>query len=290
MNAGARAEHFFLAGPHGRRYCAYYPVPAGQAARGALLHVAAFGEEMNRSRRATALAARALAAQGWAVLHLDLHGCGDSDGDFAEARWNTWKADLALGHAWLAAHTGGAVGLWGVRLGALLALDYARDAAVTVSSPVSCFLLWQPVLRGTVYLNQMLRQRLASEMLAGSNASSQALRAALRREAQEIGGYLVAPELADAIEALDAGAMPTPRAPVHWLEVVAAPDRPVPAPAERQAWTWRAQGTPASVRAVHDEACWSAPEVAECPRLREATLATLAAPAAPDTEPAREAT
>lgn len=271
MNAAVRAEHFFLAAAHGRRYCAYYPVPAGQAARGALLHAAPFGEEMNRSRRATALAARALAAHGWAVLHLDLHGCGDSDGDFAEARWDTWKADLALGHAWLAERSGQAVGLWGVRLGALLALDYARGAAPAPA----CFVLWQPVLRGAVYLNQMLRQRLASEMLTGGSASSQALRAALRREAQEIGGYLVAPALADAIEALDAGAMPAPGAPVHWLEVVAEADRPVPAPAERQAWTWRAQGTPASVRAVHDEACWSAPEVAECPRLRAATLAVL---------------
>lgn len=287
MNTAVRAEHFFLTGTHGRRYCAYYPVPADQGVCGALLYAAPFGEEMNRSRRATALTARALAAQGWAVLHLDLYGCGDSDGDFGEARWDTWKADLALGHSWLAAHTGQVVGLWGVRLGALLALDYARAAP----APVACFVLWQPVLRGGVYLNQMLRQRLASEMLAGGSASSQALRAALRREAQEIGGYLVAPELADAIEALDAGAMPAPAAPVHWLEVVAAPERPVPAPAERQAWTWRAQDTAAWVRAVHDEACWSAPEVAECPRLREATLAALAASGIePGAEPAREST
>jgi exosortase A-associated hydrolase 2 len=234
--------------------------------------VAPFGEEMNRTRRASALAARALAAQGWAVLQIDLYGSGDSDGEFGEACWDAWLADLALGHAWLAERTGQAVGLWGVRLGALLALDYARAAAL----PVARFVLWQPVLRGAVYLNQLLRLRLASEMLAGGSANRQALRAALRAEAQEISGYMVAPALADAIEVLDAGMLPTPAAPVHWLEIVPAAGRAAPAPSQQQAWTWRAQGATVELQSVHDDACWNTQEVTECPRLRAATLAMLA--------------
>lgn len=275
MNQRPPAEHFFLPAPGGRRYCIYHPAhgEAGAAPQAALLYVAPFGEEMNRTRRASALTARALAAQGCAVLQIDLYGSGDSDGEFGEARWDGWKADLALGHAWLATHSGQAVGLWGVRLGALLALDYARVAAL----PVARFVLWQPVLRGAVYLNQLLRLRLASEMLAGGSTDSRALRAALRAEAQEIGGYLVAPALADAIEALDAGALPTPAAPVHWLEVVAEAGRAAPPPSQQQAWAWRAQGAAVQLQAVHDAACWNTQEIAECAQLRAATLAVMAA-------------
>ncbi|MCC2955042.1 hydrolase 2, exosortase A system-associated [Massilia sp. IC2-477] len=280
MMRPAPAEHFFLPAAAGRRYCVYHPAQGG--ARAALLYVPPFGEEMNRSRRAASVAARALAAQGCAVLQLDLHGSGDSDGEFGEARWDTWKADLALGHAWLAERTQCTPGLWGVRLGALLALDYARAAAV----PVERFVLWQPVLRGAVYLNQLLRMRMASEMLAGEGGrDSRRLRESLRVEAQEIGGYMLAPALADAIEAADAGAFATPAAPLHWLEVVPAAGRPVPQPAQQQAWIWRAQGATVELQAVHDEACWSMAETAECPQLRAATLAALAAPATQGGQP-----
>jgi len=269
------AEHFFLPAAQGRRYCVHYPArePAADGSRTALVQVAAFGEEMNRCRRASALAARALGAQGCDVLQIDLYGSGDSDGDFADARWELWRADLALAHDWLAQRTGREVGLWGVRLGALLALDYARSAAL----PVERFLLWQPVLRGALYLNQLLRMRLASEMLSGGSGDSRALRIALRREPLEIGGYLLAPALAEAIEQADAGAYGAPASPIHWLEVVPAAERGAPPAAQQQAWIWRAQGAQVDLRTVHDEACWSAQEVAECPNLRAATVAVMAA-------------
>lgn len=264
------AEHFFLPGPSGRTYCVHHPAHGER--RGALLYVPPFGEEMNRTRRATTLAARALAARGWTVLQPDLHGTGDSDGEFGNARWNGWKADLALTHDWLADKTGQAVGLWGLRLGALLALDYARTSARKVDR----FLLWQPVLRGAVYLNQLLRIRLAGEILAGGKPDSKALRSVLRTEAMEIGGYMLAPALADAIDAIDAAAMPAPGAPVSWLEVVASAGQPVSRPVQQQALTWRKQGAKVHLQAVHDAACWSTQEVAECPQLRAATLDILA--------------
>jgi len=270
MNSRAPAEHFFLSAVNGQRHCIYHP--ARGTAGAALLYVAPFGEEMNRTRRAAALTARALADQGCAILQIDLYGTGDSDGEFGDARWEGWKDDLALGHAWLAQRTGLAVGLWGVRLGAMLALDYARDAALAPAS----FVLWQPVLRGSAYLNQLLRMRLASEMLAGGKADAKALRAALRTEALEIGGYLLAPALAEAIEALDANTMPAPGAPLHWLEVVADAQRGVPPAARQQEWVWRAKGARMELETVQDEACWNTQEVAECPGLRAATLAAMA--------------
>jgi len=271
----APAENFFLPGAHGRRYCLYHP--ARGAARAALLYVAPFGEEMNRTRRAAALQARALADAGCAVLQMDLYGCGDSDGEFGAARWDIWLQDLALAHAWLAERSGCAVGLWGVRLGALLALDYVRSHESAAALPVARLVLWQPVLRGATYLNQLLRVRLAADMLAGAEGGdSRRLRDALRTDTQEIGGYALAPQLADAIEALDAAGLGVPAAPVHWFEVTAAADRPPAPPAVQLAAAWRAAGAAVHLQAVHDQPCWATPEIAECAPLRAATTAALA--------------
>ncbi len=54
---------------------------------------------MNKSRRMAALQARAFAAMGFGVLQIDLFGCGDSSGDFSDARWDIWKQDLAIARA-----------------------------------------------------------------------------------------------------------------------------------------------------------------------------------------------
>ena len=99
------AEAFFLDMEPGQRFCLFHP-PAGTC-RGAALYVPPFGEEMNKSRRMAALQARALAAAGFGVLQLDLYGCGDSSGEFAEARWASngcsrgWTSRSACGRcAW----------------------------------------------------------------------------------------------------------------------------------------------------------------------------------------------
>ncbi len=54
------------------------------------------------------------------------------------------------------------VSLWGLRLGALLALDFAREIS---KKKLDRFILWQPVISGDSFLTQFLRLRLANEML-----------------------------------------------------------------------------------------------------------------------------
>jgi len=158
-------EPFFLEADGGQRFCLYHP-PVGRA-RGALLYLHPFAEEMNRARRMAALQARAFTRAGHAVLQIDLAGCGDSSGDFGQARWDTWRADVALGADWLRARVDAPLRLWGLRLGALLALDYAR---LQDAQPVAGMLLWQPVLKGSTCLTQFLRLRLAGAMLAEGQA------------------------------------------------------------------------------------------------------------------------
>jgi exosortase A-associated hydrolase 1/exosortase A-associated hydrolase 2 len=283
MGRAAPAEPFFLETADGPRFCLFHP-PAG-ACRGALVYLHPFAEELNRTRRMAAVGARRLAAQGVAVLQIDLHGCGDSAGDFGDASWDGWKRDAAAAAARLRAHVKCPVGLWGLRLGALLALDCARDPAVAAER----LLLWQPVTNGAAYLTQFLRLRLAGELLQnkGQNegpneepnggektgASTETLRAALRGgESLEVAGYRLAPALALPIDALD-GAKIAPPCPVHWCELTAAPERPLPPAAARVAAAWREQGSKVDVHLAQGPQFWATPEIEEAPALAETTAA-----------------
>lgn len=270
----APAEPLFLDTAGGARFCLFHQ-PTGPC-RGALVYVHPFAEEMNKSRRMAALQARAFAARGIAVLQIDLQGCGDSAGEFVDARWDGWKADLAVACAWLAARTGREVGLWGLRLGALLALDYAREA----SHPVERLLLWQPVTNGAAFLTQFLRLRLAGELLQEQKegSSTQALRAQLAAGIPlDVAGYTLHPALAAAIDAANAASLPVCGCPVHWVELLAALERPLPAAVARLAEDWRAQGVDLHVHPVAGPAFWQTPEIAEAPALLEAGEALYAA-------------
>jgi exosortase A-associated hydrolase 2 len=272
--AHLRAEAFFLDTPGGQRFCLYH-APVGEC-RGALVYVHPFAEEMNRSRRMAALGARALAARGIGVLLLDLHGCGDSAGDFGDASWDGWLRDLAFGRAWIESRLGRTAGLWGLRVGALLAVAHAQTAAVAPER----LLLWQPVTNGSGYLNGFLRLRLAGELLAGGSDSggTEALREALGAgEAIEIAGYLLNPQLAAGLDAADARAL-GPRCPITWLEVMPAAGRALPPAAVRVADTWRLQGSRVEVVQVEGPQFWTAPETIDCPALVAATLASLETP------------
>ncbi|BDT56873.1 hydrolase 2, exosortase A system-associated [Massilia varians] len=273
MSRATGAAPFFLPSPRGPLFALYH-APMG-VCRHALLYVHPFGEEMNKSRRMAAMTARRLAASGVAVLQLDLSGCGDSHGDFADARWEAWLDDLALGRAWLHERSGMAASLWGLRLGALLALDFARRAA----APPPRLLLWQPVTSGAVYLTQFLRLRSAGDMLrAGSAQGAQTLRAALLGGTPlEVAGYTLAPQLAAAIDILDAGVM-IPPASVDWF-AISPGERPMSPSSERIAHVWSVggkAGVRVAMHSVRGPAFWDSQEIVDCPALVGATVAAMA--------------
>lgn len=267
----APAQPLFLGQGDAARFGLYH-APASPV-RGAFLYLPPLGEEMNKARRMAALQAAELARQGYAVLQLDLHGCGDSAGDFADASWDSWLADVAAGLQWLAATLGPqlpqAPGLWGLRLGALLALDYASRAG---QAPAS-LLLWQPVLQGSAHLTQFLRLKVAAQMLGEEKAEggTAGLRAALARgETLEIAGYSLAPTLALGFDGLDASRL-APPCPVHWCEVVPEAGRPLPPAAARVLKTWQEAGVAAEARTAPGPQFWAKQEIAEAPALLAAT-------------------
>jgi exosortase A-associated hydrolase 2 len=265
-----RVEPFFFDAEPGTRFSLYHAPNPHVEPRGAILHVHPFAEELNKTRRMAALQARAFAALGYAVLQFDLFGCGDSCGDFNAGRWDLWKSDLAVAASWLADRTSGPLYLWGVRLGGLLALDFApqvRPAGI---------ILWQPFMSGRTCINQFLRLRLAAQQQGtapGTARSTAALRAQLAVHGHiEVGGYEVAIPLVRAIDACDAGNLRLPPCTVHWFANPAPSPTRVAANVARLAARWARDDVTVHFHAVDGPGSWSADEVIQCPALLDATV------------------
>lgn len=260
-------EPFFLAGEHGALFCINL-YPTHTAPKAGILYLHPFAEEMHKSRRMAALQARRFAAEGYAVLQVDLTGCGDSACDFGDATWETWLADARRAHAWLLAKTTGPIILWGLRTGASLAVELA-----SVLPDIERLLLWQPVVNGEQYLNQFLRIKLASEMLSGGQAQSgtKDLRVKLEAgEGIEVGGYMLGATMARDLARLKLADTPPP-CPVEWIEIGAEnSDTPNPS-SQRIVDAWRTAGVNVHTRTLNGESFWVTQEITECPSLIEAT-------------------
>lgn len=270
-------DAFFQPAPDGgQRLYLHHTPPAGQVLRGAVLYVHPWAEEMNKSRRMAALASRALAAQGWAVLQLDMLGCGDSAGDLGDATWDAWIDDITLAAHWLQAHhTGAPLWLWGLRSGALL----ASAAATRIGGPLN-LLFWQPALQGKTLLQQFLRLKAAAQLAdGGGKALLDTARADLAAgRLVEVAGYHLPAALAKGLEAATLvppalGAVAPGR--LVWLEVSAQPE-PTLAPAAQAAWPgWQAAGWQVQSHAVQGSAFWQTTEIEDAPALLAATVAAL---------------
>lgn len=267
-----RSESFFLDVAAGRRYCLLHTPAATPHAAVVYLHP--FGDEMNKARRMAALQARAFARAGLAVLQIDLHGCGDSSGAFVDARWRQWQDDAVAAMAHLQERFGVPVCLWGLRLGALLALDVATTAAGRpAAAPVAGLLLWQPVLNGATFLTQFLRLRSAGAMLTGeADGGTRVTRGLLAAGSSvEVAGYLLSPALAADLDGLDAAAL-APPCPVQWFELGADASRTAGAASVRLAAGWGAATEPTI---VVGPAFWQTQEIETAPNLLDASVAAL---------------
>jgi exosortase A-associated hydrolase 2 len=263
-------EAFFLPVADGQRFCLYHPA-AGAATRGAMLYLHPFAEEMNKSRRMAALQAHMLAERGFAVLQIDLHGCGDSSGDFGDATWQTWLQDVCDAHAWLRSRCEAPLWLWGLRAGCLLAAQAAAGMAETTN-----FLFWQPVASGKLLLQQFLRLKVAGELMAGDNKGvMDALKQQLADgQPVEIAGYSLSPGLAQGLEQAEL-LPPSKAAHLIWLELSARPDATLMPASAKRLEQWQSAGYSTISRVVAGPAFWQTTEIEEAPVLLAATIAAL---------------
>ncbi len=269
------AESFFLKTDFGDRFCLYHAPHPNKECRGVFIYVHPFGDEMNKSRRMVALQARAFAAMGFGVLLMDRFGCGDSNGEFGNARWDIWKQDLGIARSWLENRVTAPVSLWGLRLGALLALDFARSSANIIDK----IILWQPVISGELFLTQFLRLRLANEMLSGGlekTTGTQAMRSSLAvGERLVVAGYELTSDLTVAIDSLRAIKLLVPKVPVHWFEIVSESGRTMPPAGAKVVRAWEKEGSNPQVHLVPCVPFWATQEISECPELISATVRIL---------------
>jgi len=249
----APLEAFFLRLPRGRRFCLFHGIAAGVAARGAILYIAPFAEEMNCARRVAAAQARAFAAEGLAVLQIDVHGCGDSDGDFSDADWDGWSDDLLAAVAWLRQRVAAPLWLWGLRAGCLLAAEAAQRLDQRAN-----FLFWQPSVSGEMVLRHFLRLKIAGDVLSNQRRTSvgEMLAELASGQAVEVAGYAVSAPLAQGLRA----ATLAPPAEVGQLIVIEtgasqAPAGPSPSLEEALAG-WRAYGAAVQFHGLRSPPFW----------------------------------
>jgi exosortase A-associated hydrolase 2 len=261
-------EPFFLPAGTGHRFCLFHAAKTGIPVRGAVVYIHPLAEEMNRARRMAALQSRAMASAGYAVLQIDLHGCGDSSGDFGDASWAGWVDDVLLACVWLRQRVDSALWLWGLRAGCLLAAEAARR-----DEAVGNLLFWQPAFSGKGLLEHLLRMKNVREKLSGEGAGHP--KETLPQDAlMEIAGYALSPRLTDALRNAEL-VLPERSMRVECLEVSGAKD-PGLSPVS-SAWLekWRERGQTVRGLAVHGPSFWQTTETTEAPELLAATLAAL---------------
>jgi exosortase A-associated hydrolase 1/exosortase A-associated hydrolase 2 len=255
----------------GRRFAIHHP-PQDGAAAALMVYVHPFAEEMNKSRRMAAMQSRALAQHGVAVLQMDLLGCGDSAGDFGEATWEQWVADVVFACQWLqdrhansSAREQPALWIWGLRAGCLLACEAAQRLESRVN-----LLFWQPVMTGKTVLQQFLRLKLAGEILGGqAKGVTEKLRAELAAgHAVEVAGYSLRPGLCLGLEQATLQ-VPAQAGRAVWLELSMREGTTFSPLASSVAAQWVEKGWQVHTQVVHGPAFWQTTEIEDAPALLE---------------------
>jgi exosortase A-associated hydrolase 2 len=265
-------QAFFLDGQPGQRLCLYHAAGDGKA-RGAVIYLHPFAEEMNKSRRMAALQARTMAAAGFDVVQIDLLGCGDSSGDFADADWQAWQRDILLAYRWLRTRSQAPLTLWGLRAGCLLA------ANATVSLPEGAnFIFWQPTVSGKQHWQQFMRLKMAGELASGQGKGiTEQIRQQLAAgHSVEIAGYHVSPALADGLGGAELQPPPAGHSGrVAWFELSMRDEPALALVSLKNIEQWRAAGWEVDAQTVHGPSFWQTTEIEDAPELIAATVAAL---------------
>lgn len=245
------------------------------ARRGRVLYLHPFAEEMNKSRRMVALQARQFAAAGFDVALLDLHGCGDSAGDFADASWSSWIEDAMAAVRHIGGPDDGSpLWLWGVRAGCLLACATLPQ----VGGPCN-LLFWNPPQSGQSCVQQFLRMAMAAQLADGAKGVVERLRRTLADGgAADVAGYRLSSALA---QGLNAATLRPPAAGIAghlaWLELSRS-DPPAMAPwASGALDSWRGAGWQVETHALAGTAFWQSAEIEVVPGLLTASTTSIQA-------------
>lgn len=198
----AMTPYFFASGS--ARLLGLYHAPEGaERARGAVVFCNPFGQEAIRSHRMYRVLADRVARAGFAALRFDYSSTGDSEGECTLGRIASWVDDIRAAEREILSRSGAGSVTWvGLRLGATLALLAADQTATRDRRLV----LWDPVMSGSAYLEEMARAHVG---FLSSVFRWKPARVVRSRGIQNLGnlpelaGFEVRAELRADIEALD---------------------------------------------------------------------------------------
>ena len=263
----AMFEPFFIDGSGGRLFTICYRA-ASDARSHAVIVVPPFAEEMNKARRQTALAGRALAAAGVTTFITDLYGTGDSDGEFGEVSVSRWRDNIATLLAHVRAQRFERISFLAVRGGALLLSDFLHHHPFVPT----CTVLWQPVANGKTMISQFLRLKAAASLVSGTGgASVRDLREQIAQdESVEVAGYMLSPALVNEFDELMLRDLPECGA-LHWLNIGRADDAPSPV-VQGVLDHLSVRDLNARFQSLDGEPFWSTAEIALAPALIDATV------------------
>ncbi len=196
--------HFFD-GSFGRLFAVHH-APQAPADRIPVVMCHPFGEEKLWAHRVFVNQARQLARLGHHVLRFDFSGHGDSDGDVQQSSLATAALDVnaAVGHAKALAGVE-SVALLGLRLGATTAWQIAASR-----DDVAAVVLWEPVLDGRRYAQELLRINLATQLAVFREvrqSREMLLKAFDEGRAINIDGYDLSKEFFDQLMAIESGTL-----------------------------------------------------------------------------------
>ncbi|HUV39737.1 MAG TPA: alpha/beta hydrolase [Planctomycetota bacterium] len=249
----------------------HHPASGRPRPVGAVLVVHPFAEEKKFSHRVLVRLSRELARRDVASLRFDLSGCGDSFGDSRDATLAHWRDEIDAAREQLAARFPDVPQvLMGLRLGATLALAAAAQTSPPPSPRLQrasppALVLWEPVISGRKYVDEILRRRMIKEMMTtGKKATGrEQVLAQLETDGYlDLDGIAVGRSLIEEVATLDAGTFAatfTGKA----LCVQIAFNAKVSAALDALAETLRAAGARAETVGIREQVIWDRVELVE---------------------------
>lgn len=189
----------FYFGVAGEELFGVYHRPQGGVPRESAVVVChPLGQEYIRAHRGLRQLAVRLADAGFPVLRFDLYGCGDSLGDPGDGTLERWREDVAAAVAEARARSAAERAcLVGLRLGATLAALVGAD-----DSAVDAVVLWEPVVGGRGYLDELDAQHAERLVLYPARVKASA------RERSEVLGFPVSEGLRARLAQVDLLGLP----------------------------------------------------------------------------------